>query len=272
MAQRQAGIWSKEIVYPIHNNKFVRFWLDAPQHPINDALFTRYFTVRYQALQGSPTIWSIRARTGRNGCLPAKHGLCPRMDAGTDSYRRNIPGTDGTCQLAHTHQRYHFGTGRAQPLPLPFTDPESSEPNSGNRSAAGDSETQVTRLAEELHRVYGAETLIRILQAFGKDTFIRDSYNWRNTKQGSIEQPAPCLLPVSGRRQRYTQKPRQSGRHQPYTTGGRLPCSPRNGWNSPKKRPDGKDWKAPLTTSMPIPASVSTTRRKRSSPDIPRLP
>ena len=39
---------AREIVYPIHNNKFVRFWLDAPQHPINDALFTRYFTVRYQ--------------------------------------------------------------------------------------------------------------------------------------------------------------------------------------------------------------------------------
>ena len=34
----------------------------------------------------------------------------------------------------------------------------------------GDSETQVTSLAEELSYVYGAETFIRILQAFGKDT------------------------------------------------------------------------------------------------------
>lgn len=50
----------------------------------------------------------------------------------------------------------------------------------------GDSETQVTRLAEELTCVYGAGTFIRILQAFGKDTFIRDSYNWRNTKRGVL--------------------------------------------------------------------------------------
>ena len=35
----------------------------------------------------------------------------------------------------------------------------------------GDSETQVTSLAEELSYVYGAETFIRILQAFGKDYF-----------------------------------------------------------------------------------------------------
>ncbi len=48
----------------------------------------------------------------------------------------------------------------------------------------GDSETQVTSLAEELSYVYGAKTFIGILQAFGKDTFIRDSYNWNNTKRG----------------------------------------------------------------------------------------
>ena len=102
----------------------------------------------------SPTIWSI-PRTGRNGCLPAKHGLCPRMDAGTDSYRRNIQGTDGTCQLAHTHQRYHFGTGRAQPLPLPFTDSEVV-----NRILEIELQREIPRLRspvwqEELHRVYG---------------------------------------------------------------------------------------------------------------------
>ena len=50
----------------------------------------------------------------------------------------------------------------------------------------GDSETQVTSLAEELSYVYGAETFIRILQAFGKDTFIRDSYNWGSTKRGVL--------------------------------------------------------------------------------------
>ena len=38
----------KQIVYPIHNNKFVNFWLEIPQKPISDDLFVRYFTVRYQ--------------------------------------------------------------------------------------------------------------------------------------------------------------------------------------------------------------------------------
>lgn len=50
----------------------------------------------------------------------------------------------------------------------------------------GDSETQVTSLAEELSYIYGADTFIRILQAFGKDTFIRDSYNWGSTKRGVL--------------------------------------------------------------------------------------
>ena len=38
----------KQVVYPIHNNKFVNFWLEMPQKPMNDDLFIRYFTVRYQ--------------------------------------------------------------------------------------------------------------------------------------------------------------------------------------------------------------------------------
>ena len=125
----------------------------------------------------------------------------------------------------------------------------------------GDSETQVTRLAEELHRVYGAETLIRILQAFGKDTFIRDSYNWRNTKRGVLSSLLHACYPStdddSDTLKSLPIKPISA-----IYDWWKLPCSPRNGWNSPKKRPDGKDWKAPLTTSMPIPANVSTDKKK----------
>ena len=60
----------------------------------------------------------------------------------------------------------------------------------------GDSETQVTSLAEELSYVYGAKTFIGILQAFGKDTFIRDSYNWNNTKRGVLSSLLHACYPL----------------------------------------------------------------------------
>lgn len=42
----------------------------------------------------------------------------------------------------------------------------------------GDSETTVSNLAIRLNRIHGADYLIRILQALGKDTFTKRSYYW----------------------------------------------------------------------------------------------
>lgn len=176
---------AREIVYPIHNNKFVRFWLDAPQHPINDALFTRYFTVRYQLykltnyMEHTPELEETDVYLQSMDFAHAwMLGLIPTEEIYRELMGRvNSPTRikDITSALdERNHSLFHSLTQKVVNRILEI------------ELQRGDSETQVTRLAEELHRVYGAETLIRILQAFGKDTFIRDSYNWRNTKRGVL--------------------------------------------------------------------------------------
>ena len=95
----------KQIVYPIHNNKFVNFWLEIPQKPISDDLFVRYFTVRYQLykltnyMEHTPELEETDsylqatdfARAWMLGLIPAEE----------------VTGNDGTCQLPQPRRGYH---------------------------------------------------------------------------------------------------------------------------------------------------------------------
>ena len=192
----------RSIVYPIHSNKFVRFWLDMPCRPIDDALFIRYFTVRYQLykltnyMQHTPEpeetasyLQSVDfARAWMLGLIPAEEVY--RELTG----RINSPGQirDITLALNGNHRLYErdmkwmtyikgLNFTLFRPLQQKITDRilDIELPR-------GDSETQVTRLAEGLTCVYGAKTFIRILQTFGKEAFVRENYNWKSTKRGVL--------------------------------------------------------------------------------------
>ena len=80
----------KQVVYPIHNNKFVNFWLEMPQKPMNDDLFIRYFTVRYQ-LYKLTNYMDAHPRTRGNRLLSSCHRLRPCLDAGNHPDRGSIP-------------------------------------------------------------------------------------------------------------------------------------------------------------------------------------
>ena len=202
----------KLIVYPIHNNKFVQFWLDTPSRPIDDALFTRYFTVRYQLykltnyMEHTPELEETDsylqcvdfARAWMLGLIPTEE-VYRELIARVNSPKqiKNITLVLNENRRFNERDRewmtyikdFNFSLFRPllQKVVNRILDIELSR---------GDSETQVTRLAEELTCVYDAETFIRILQAFGKDTFIRDSYNWRNTKRGVLSSLLHACYPL----------------------------------------------------------------------------
>jgi len=191
----------KQVVYPIHNNKFVNFWLEMPQKPMNDDLFIRYFTVRYQLykltnyMEHTPELEETDsylhatdfARAWMLGIIPTEevyHEMMGRISSPSQIKAITMVLNDNV-RFNKEKERYadikniDFSLFRslAQKVVDRILEIELKR---------GDSETQVTSLAEELSYVYGAETFIRILQAFGKDTFIRDSYNWGSTKRGVL--------------------------------------------------------------------------------------
>lgn len=192
----------KVIVYPIHNNKFVQFWLDTPSKPIDDALFTRYFTVRYQLykltnyMEHTPELEETNsylqsadfARAWMLGLIPTEEiyrELTGRVNSPIQIKNITLALNENRCSNEMDREQFayikDFNFTLFRPLLQKVVDRILDI-----ELSRGDSETQVTRLAEELTCVYGAGTFIRILQAFGKDTFIRDSYNWGSTKRGVL--------------------------------------------------------------------------------------
>ena len=191
----------KQIVYPIHNNKFVNFWLETPQKPMNDELFIRYFTVRYQLykltnyMEHTPEPEETDsylhatnfARAWMLGIIPTEEVYREMMGrvSSPDQLKAITTVLNDNVRFNKEKERYADIKG------IDFSLFRSLTQKMVDRILEielkrGDSETQVTSLAEELSYVYGAETFIRILQAFGKDTFIRDSYNWGGTKRGVL--------------------------------------------------------------------------------------
>ena len=191
----------KQVVYPIHNNKFVNFWLEMPQKPMNDDLFIRYFTVRYQLykltnyMEHTPELEETDsylhatdfARAWMMGIIPTEEVYREMM--GRISSPSQIK---AITMVLNDNVRFNKEKERYADIKnIDFSLFRSLVQKVVDRILEielkrGDSETQVTSLAEELSYVYGAETFIRILQAFGKDTFIRDSYNWGSTKRGVL--------------------------------------------------------------------------------------
>ena len=191
----------KQVVYPIHNNKFVNFWLEMPQKPMNDDLFIRYFTVRYQLykltnyMEHTPELEETDsylhatdfARAWMLGIIPTEEVYREMM--GRISSPSQIK---AITMVLNDNVRFNKEKERYADIKnIDFSLFRSLAQKVVDRILEielkrGDSETQVTSLAEELSYVYGAETFIRILQAFGKDTFIRDSYNWGSTKRGVL--------------------------------------------------------------------------------------
>ena len=188
----------KQVVYPIHNNKFVNFWLEMP---MNDDLFIRYFTVRYQLykltnyMEHTPELEETDsylhatdfARAWMLGIIPTEEVYREMM--GRISSPSQIK---AITMVLNDNVRFNKEKERYADIKnIDFSLFRSLAQKVVDRILEielkrGDSETQVTSLAEELSYVYGAETFIRILQAFGKDTFIRDSYNWGSTKRGVL--------------------------------------------------------------------------------------
>ena len=201
----------KQIVYPIHNNKFVNFWLEIPQKPISDDLFVRYFTVRYQLykltnyMEHTPELEETDsylqatdfARAWMLGLIPAEEVYREMMG------RVNSPSrVEAITKVLNDNFRFSKEKERYADIKgIDFSLFRSLAQKVVDRILEielkrGDSETQVTSLAEELSYVYGAKTFIGILQAFGKDTFIRDSYNWNNTKRGVLSSLLHACYPL----------------------------------------------------------------------------
>lgn len=201
---------NKQMVYPIHENPFVNFWLDTIERPINDELFIRYFTVHYQLykltnyMEHTPPLEETDSyllatdfvRAWMLGLIPAEEvyreimgrvNSPAQIEAITtaldDSYRfsREVgyPDVKG-MDLSLFGSLMQKVTDRILEIEL----------------KRGDSETQVTALAEKLSYIYGAETFINILQAFGKDNFMRDVYNWKSTKRGVLSKLLHACHPL----------------------------------------------------------------------------
>lgn len=192
----------KVIVYPIHNNKFVQFWLDMPQQPMDDILFARYFTVRYH-------LYKLTNYMGHKPELEETNSYLRSIDfvrawmleliPEEEIYRELMGRVNSPERIEDITLSLYAGSHRPGRRKIECNDLKDIDFSACHpliqkvidrileiELKRGDSETQVTKLAEKLERIYGAQTLILILQAFGKDGFIRDSYNWKSTKRGVL--------------------------------------------------------------------------------------
>lgn len=193
---------TKLIVYPIHNNKFVNFWLEMPHKTVSDEVFARYFTVRYQLYKLTNYMEHTPELEETDSYLPCTDfarawmlGLIPTEEVYRELMGRpNSPAQIKNITLALNENRRLYSRDNNCFAHLKDIDFSTFRPVLQKVTERileielkrGDSETQVTSLAEALDCIYGAENFICILQAFGKDTFIRDSYNWGCTKRGIL--------------------------------------------------------------------------------------
>lgn len=202
----------KEMIYPIHNNKFVQFWLRMPKGAMDDTLFTRYFTVRYKLYQLTnfmehtpeleETDTFIRsmdfARAWMLGLIP-ENEVCLELMGRVNSPEK-IEGITIALYDGYRYDREKEEFADLKDINFSIFRPIAQKII--NRILEielkrGDSETQVTLLAQNLRRIYGADIYIRILQSFGKDTFVRDSYSWNTTKRGVLSKLLHECHPLS---------------------------------------------------------------------------
>lgn len=201
----------KEVAYPIHHNKAVQFWLRVPKQPMDDALFTRYFIVRYELYKLTnymehtplpnetyPYLHSMDfARAWMLGLIPTEEVYREMMGRVNSPTRiKDITTTLNASMLPDNEADVYADLKCAHsPLFRSLVD-KVVDRILEIELKRGDSETQVTRLAEELQFFHGADTWVRILQAFGKDTFVRDIYSCRSTKRGVLSSLLHACYPA----------------------------------------------------------------------------
>ena len=210
--QEKMGYGEKQIVYSIHNNKFVQFWLQMPRKPMDNALFTRYFNVRYHLyklanyMEHTPALKETDtylygadfARAWALGLIPAEEiyrELMGRISSPSRIKEITLAMNPSHRPDYENKDWYAYIKGGNLSIFRPLVQ-KVIDRILEIELKRGDSETQVTRLAENLNCIYGADTFIRILQAFGKDTFIRDSYNWGSTKRGVLSSLLHACYPL----------------------------------------------------------------------------
>lgn len=214
--QKKRGIWLKEeqrfvdgtVYIPIHEDNYMQFWLHTPHKPIDDFLFTRYFLTRYRLYQLANYMEHTPPLESADPCLRSMDftrawmlGLIPEGEVYREMMERltshaRIEGITMVMYNGYRNPRerdeftdlegFDFSAFKpvAQRIVDRILDIELSR---------GDSATEVTDLANSLRRIYGAKVLIRILQAFGKDNFVRDGYGW-NRNDSSKRDTLSALL------------------------------------------------------------------------------
>lgn len=200
----------KEIACPIYNNRAVQFWLRVPKHPMDDALFTRYFTVRYELYkltnymehtpQPDETYSYLHsmdfARAWMLGLIPTEEvyrELMGRINSPTRI--KDITTTLNAGYLPDNEADVYADLNCVKSPLFRSLVKKVVDRILEIELKRGDSETQVTRLAEALQYFDGADTLVRILQAFGKDAFVRDTFSSRGTKRGVLSSLLRACFP-----------------------------------------------------------------------------
>lgn len=177
----------------IHEDDYLQFWLDTPRKPINDTLFTRYFLTRYRLYQLANYMEHTPPLESAEPCIRSMDfvrawmlGLIPEGEV----YREMMGRLTSHARIEGITMVMYNGYRNPRERDE-FTDLEGFDFSAFKPVAQrivdrileielhrGDSATEVTDLANSLRRIYGVKVLIRILQAFGKDAFVRDGYGW----------------------------------------------------------------------------------------------
>lgn len=191
--------WEKAHIYEWENNNCfpaqyvpdIRWWLQTPIKPIDDELFTRYFYTRYRLYQltnfmeHTPELNSTDAYMRSMDFARAwMMGLIPE-----DEVYREMMGRINSPARIEGITMVMYGGYRNAREKEEFTDLDGFDLAPFRPVAQrivdrildielqrGDSPTDATPLADSLRCIYGADVLVRILKAFGKDTFTRENY------------------------------------------------------------------------------------------------
>lgn len=184
---------------PIHDDNCMKFWLLTPRQPIDDALFTRYFLIRYRLYQLTNYMEHTPPLANTEPCMRSMDfarawmlGLIPEGEV----YREMMGRLTSPARIEGITMVMYNGYRNPRERDE-FTDLESLDLSAFRPVAQrivdrildielhrGDSATEVTKLANHLRRIYGSKRLIQILQAFGKDTFVRESYGYNREESG----------------------------------------------------------------------------------------
>lgn len=183
--------WENDNCFPVQSVPSIRWWLRTPVTPIDDELFARYFGVRYRLYQltnymeHTPILNSSDAYMRSMDFVRAwMMGLIPEGEVYREMMGRvNSPARiEGIMMVMYG--RYRHASEKEEFADLADFNFERFRPLAQrivNRILdielqRGDTPTDATPLADNLRCIYGAEVLVRILKAFGKDNFTRENY------------------------------------------------------------------------------------------------